>query len=43
MRADIVYEETTLTDRIIIPGMWSDPVYMNTSSLTSTSVEKGSY
>ena len=37
MRADIIYEETRLTERTIIPGTWSDPLYMNVSSPTPTS------
>ena len=38
MRADIIYEKTRLTDRTIIPGTWSDPLYMNISSPASSSV-----
>ena len=41
MRADIIYENTTLTERTIIPGTWSNPLYMNISSPTSSSVADG--
>ena len=29
VRADTIYEKTELSDRIIVVGMWSDPIYIN--------------
>lgn len=36
VRADIIYESTQLTERTTIPGIWSDPIYIDVSSLQAS-------
>ena len=36
VRADTIYERTELTDRIIVVGRWSDPIYINASLFQPT-------